>query len=59
LLNKIEKNQLLLQLMVMLLGCGCELAFACDIRIPSSNAKIGQTEVTIGIPSGWEGLKGS
>jgi enoyl-CoA hydratase/carnithine racemase len=27
------------------------------IRIPSSNAKIGQTEATIGIPSGWGGTQ--
>jgi 3-hydroxypropionyl-coenzyme A dehydratase len=39
------------------LGGGCELALACDIRIASSNAKIGQTEVTIGIPPGWGGTQ--
>ena len=39
------------------LGGGCELALACDIRIASSNAKIGQTEVTVGIPPGWEGTQ--
>ena len=37
------------------LGGGCELALVCDIRIASSNAKIGQPEVTIGIPPGWGG----
>jgi len=36
---------------------GCEIVLACDIRIASSNAKIGQTEVTIGIPLGWEGTQ--
>jgi len=35
------------------LGGGCEIALACDIRIASANAKIGQTEVKIGIPPGW------
>ena len=30
---------------------------ACDIRIASSNAKIGQTEATIGIPPGWGGTQ--
>jgi len=36
---------------------GCEIVLACDIRIASSNAKIGQTEVTIGIPPGWGGTQ--
>lgn len=39
------------------LGGGCQLALACDIRIASSNAKIGQTEVTVGIPPGWGGTQ--
>src|ERR671910_1394396 len=39
------------------LGGGCQLALACDIRIASSNAKIGQPEVTIGIPPGWGGTQ--
>jgi 3-hydroxypropionyl-coenzyme A dehydratase len=30
---------------------------ACDIRIASSNTKIGQTEVTIGIPPAWGGTQ--
>jgi 3-hydroxypropionyl-coenzyme A dehydratase len=29
----------------------------CDIGIASSNAKVGQTEVTIGIPPGWGGTQ--
>jgi enoyl-CoA hydratase len=32
------------------LGGGYEIALACDIRIASSNAKTGQTELKIGIP---------
>jgi hypothetical protein len=39
----------------MLVNLG--FALACDIRIASSNAKIGQTEVTIGIPPGWRGTQ--
>jgi len=34
------------------LGAGNELAISCDLRFASHNAKFGQPEVTIGIPTG-------
>ncbi len=39
------------------LGGGCELALACDLRIASKNAAMGQPEVTIGICPGWGGTQ--
>jgi 3-hydroxypropionyl-coenzyme A dehydratase len=56
-LNKIEKMEkpVIAAINGFALGGGCELALVCDIRIASDNAKIGQPEVTIGIPPGWGG----
>ncbi|HHE39176.1 MAG TPA: crotonase [Candidatus Cloacimonetes bacterium] len=37
------------------LGSGCEIAMACDIRIASEKAKLGQPEVKLGIIPGHAG----
>jgi enoyl-CoA hydratase len=37
------------------LGGGCEIALACDIRIASERAQIGQTEARVGIMPGYGG----
>jgi len=58
-LNKIEKLEkpVIAAINGFALGGGCEIALACDLRIASENAKVGQPEVTIGIPPGWGGTQ--
>ena len=39
------------------LGGGCELALGCDLRHASSNARLGQPEIDLGIVPGWGGTQ--
>jgi enoyl-CoA hydratase/carnithine racemase len=39
------------------LGGGLEMALACDIRIASQDARMGLTEVTLGLMPGWGGTQ--
>jgi enoyl-CoA hydratase/carnithine racemase len=38
-------------------GGGCEFALACDLRVASERAVLGQTEIDLGITPGWGGTQ--
>lgn len=38
-------------------GGGCEIALACDLRVASERAVLGQTEIDLGIIPGWGGTQ--
>jgi enoyl-CoA hydratase/carnithine racemase len=38
-------------------GGGCEMALACDLRVASERAVLGQTEIDLGIVPGWGGTQ--
>ncbi|HEX2037190.1 MAG TPA: enoyl-CoA hydratase/isomerase family protein, partial [Chloroflexota bacterium] len=39
------------------LGGGCELALACDLRVMSDTAQLGQPEIKLGLIPGWGGTQ--
>ncbi len=59
LMNYIEKND---KIFIACLngpayGGGMELALACDIRVAGRNVKMGQTEINVGLVTGWGGAE--
>jgi len=59
LLNVIENSRQIVIAAVngFALGGGCEIAMACDIRLASETARLGQPEVSLGIIPGYGGTQ--
>lgn len=59
LLNIIENSRQIVIAVIngFALGGGCEMAMACDIRLASQTARIGQPEVSLGIIPGYGGTQ--
>ena len=57
--RKIEKSKKIFIAAIngFALGGGCELSMACDIRVASKKAKMGQPEVGLGIIPGYSGTQ--